>query len=82
MIGQIALLGVESVVVSVLLLFLYRLRPILGYSGLYVTLGSFQFIQVLLALSIYIEILPGVLVSPGSAVMFTASLFAVLLIYI
>ncbi len=82
MISQIALLGVESIIVSLLILFLYWLRPILGYSGLYVALGSFQFMQVLLALSIYIEILPGVLVSPGSAVMFTASLYAVLLIYI
>jgi len=82
MISQIVLLGVESVIVSLLLLFLYWLRPILGFSGLYVALGSFQFMQVLLALSIYVEILPGVLVSPGSAVLFTASLYAVLLIYI
>ncbi|NNJ98410.1 MAG: diguanylate cyclase [Gammaproteobacteria bacterium] len=82
MISQVVLLGVESVIVSMLLLFLYWLRPIIGFSGLYVALGSFQFMQVLLALSIYIEILPGVLVSPGSAVMFTASLYVVLLIYI
>jgi len=82
MISPIALLGVESIVVSMLVLLLYRMRPILGYSGLYVALGAFQFMQVLLASSIYIEIFPGALVSPGSAVMFTASLFAVLLIYI
>ena len=82
MISQVALFGLESVVVSLLLLFLYRLRPFIGLSGLYIALGSFQFMQVLLALSIYVEILPGILVSPGSAVMFTASLFAVLLIYI
>ena len=38
--------------------------------------------QVVLATSVYIEVVPGVIVSPGSVVMFTATLFAVLLVYI
>jgi diguanylate cyclase (GGDEF)-like protein len=82
MLSQLALMGAESIIVSVLLLFLYWLRPIIGLAGLYIAVGAFQYMQVLLALSIYVEILPGFLVSPGSAVVFSASLFAILLVYL
>jgi diguanylate cyclase (GGDEF)-like protein len=51
-------------------------------SLLYIALGVFQFLQTQLALSIYVEVFPGILISPGSAVLFTANLFAVLLVYI
>jgi len=64
------------------LMVLFRLRFRFGLTPLYITLGVFQPIQVFLASSIYAEILPGVVVSPGSVIMFTASLFAILLVYI
>lgn len=82
MLYQFAIFGVEAIIVVLLLLVLLRLRSRFGLSPLYVTLGVFQPIQVLLASSLYAEILPGLIVSPGSAVMFTASLLAVLLVYI
>ncbi len=72
----------EALLLSSLVLALFWLRPWVGLSPLYIALGVFQYMQVLLALSLYIEIVPGVLISPGSAVLFTGSLFAVLLVYI
>lgn len=81
-IHQLLTLSAEAMLTATLLLGLFRLRPRFGLSPLYITLGVFQPIQVFLASSIYVEIMPGVLISPGSAVMFTASLFAILLVYI
>ncbi|WP_051305602.1 PAS domain S-box protein [Desulfogranum mediterraneum] len=79
---QLAIFSLEATITAILLLGLFRLRFRLGLSPLYVTLGVFQPIQVLLASSIYVEIVPGITVSPGSVILFTASLFAVLLVYI
>ncbi len=81
-ISQILLMVAEAVLVSALLVFLFSLRGVLGLSPLYIALGVFQHMQVLLALSVYVEILPGVLVSPGSAVLFTSNLFTLLMVYI
>lgn len=81
-INQWLFFGAEAVIIALLVLFLFRIRSSFGLSPLYITLGVFQPIQVLLASSVYAEILPGVVISPGSVIMFTASLFAVLLVYI
>lgn len=54
----------------------------MGLSVLFTGLGVFQYIQVFLASTIYIEIYPEIFVSPGSSVLFVGSLFAVLLVYI
>ena len=81
-VDQLTLLCFEALLTAALMLFLFRLRSRLGLAPLYVTLGVIQPIQVLLASSIYVEIFPGLLVSPGSVVLFSASLFAVLLVYI
>jgi diguanylate cyclase (GGDEF)-like protein len=58
------------------------MRHKFGIALLYITLGTFQYLQTVLASFLYFEIFPGIFVSPGSAVLFNASLFAVLLIYI
>lgn len=75
-------MGGEAALVMGLLLFLFRLRSYLGLYPLCVALGVFQPFQVFLAASIYVPVLPGFVVSPGSVIMFTASLFAILLVYI
>lgn len=72
----------EAIVVCGLLLWFFHLRDKFGYSLLYVTVGTFQYLQTLLATTLYIEIVPGVMISPGSTILFTATLFAALLIYI
>jgi len=74
--------GAEAIFIAVLILLIFRMRSKFGLTPLYIILGVFQPIQVLLASSIYVEVLPDLMVSPGSIVMFTASLFAILLIYI
>ncbi len=80
--NQLLMFGTQALITIILLLGLFRMRSRLGLSPLYVTLGVFQPIQVLLASSIYVEIRPDLMISPGSTVMFTASLFAVLVVYI
>lgn len=79
---QMLVLATEAAVVCGLLLFFFSLRGKFGYAPLYITLGGFQHLQTLLAATLYIEVLPGIIISPGSAVLFTATLFAVLLVYI
>lgn len=81
-VSQLLLFATEAIVVCGLLLFFFRLRDRFGYAPLYVTLGAFQYLQNLMAATLYVEVLPGIVVSPGSAILFTATLFAVLLVYI
>jgi diguanylate cyclase (GGDEF)-like protein len=79
---QIGLMVLQGLIIAVFLIALFRLRTVVGLSLLYIALGVFQFLQTQLALSIYVEVYPGILISPGSAVLFTANLFAILLVYI
>lgn len=79
---QILILFFQCLIVASLLLFLFRLRTVFGLSLLFTALGVFQYMQVFLAGSLYIEVTPGILVSPGSTVLFSGSLFAILIIYI
>ena len=79
---QIGLFGLETVVVAVLLAALFRGRRRFGLSPLFATLGVFQYLQVLLAFSIYVEVMPGVTISPGSVVFFSGSLFGLLLVFL
>lgn len=79
---QIGLLLAEATVVAALLLSLFHRRGDWGLTPLFVAMGVFQHMQVVLATSVYVEVAPGVVLSPGSVVLFTATLFAVLLVYI
>ena len=77
---QIALLGAEALVMATLVLALFRSRTLLGLSPLYIVLGGFQYLEA--SLSLRVEVAPGWLIYPASTVMFTATLLAVLLVYI
>ena len=79
---QIGLLGLQAALIALLLLGLFRLRTATGLSPLYITVGGMQQLQVLLAVTVYVEIVPNLLISPGSAVLFPASLFVILLVYL
>lgn len=81
-VAQLLILAIEAVAVCGLLLWFFHLRNRFGYSLLYITLGAFQHLQTLMAATLYIEIVPGIVISPGSTILFTATLFAVLLVYI
>jgi diguanylate cyclase (GGDEF)-like protein len=77
---QLALLGAEALVMATLVLGLFRSRTLLGLSPLYIVLGGFQYLEA--SLSLRVEVAPGWLIYPASTVMFTATLLAVLLVYI
>lgn len=75
------LLILEIFIISGFILFLHKLRTFLGIGLLLIFLGTVQFYQTVLASSVYNEILDGIVVSPGSAILFTSTLFSVLLIF-
>jgi len=81
-IDQLILMFIEAFFLSIFLYILIRLKPWFGLSPLFVTLGSLQFIQVILAMSLYIEVFPGLMISPGSSVFFVGTILGVLLVYI
>ena len=79
--AALQLLAAEMLGLAIMVLALFWLRRRFGLTPLYVSLGVFQPIQVLLSSSIYVDLWPGVPVSPGT-LMFAASLLAVLLVYL
>ena len=72
---------IETIFLGLVILFLHRLRKIFGIGLLIILIGSIQFFQNLLASSVYNTIYNKIIVSPGSSILFTSSLFAVLLIF-
>ena len=77
---QFVLLGAEALMMAVLVLALFRSRTVLGLSPLYIVIGGFQYLEA--SLSLRVDVAPGWAVYPASMVMFTATLLAVLLVYI
>lgn len=78
--SQIGLLFIEAAVMAGLVLGLFRARSVLGLSPLYIVMGGFQYLEA--TLSVKVALWPDFVIYPGSSVMFTANLFAVLLVYI
>lgn len=54
----------------------------MGLAPLYIFLGSLQYLQTILATSFFISLFDDYFISPGSILLFSSSLFAVLLVYI
>jgi len=79
---QILIFLIQGFIVASIVLTIFRLRKAIGLSVLFTVLGLFQFIQVFLASTIYFKISDTLIISPGSSVLFSATLFTVLLIYI
>ncbi|WP_394759692.1 hypothetical protein [Flavobacterium sp.] len=71
----------ETIFVGIVILSLHRLRKYFGIDLLLIFIGSIQFFQTLLASSIYNEIFNEIIVSPGSSILFTSSLFIILLVF-
>ena len=80
--GQVLLLLAEAGGLAIGLLVLFRLRHRWGPVPLYMTVGAFQFLQVILVKTVRVPIAEGMFVSPGSVVAFPATLLALLLVYI
>ena len=77
---QAAMLAAEAFVMAGLVLALFRSRTVLGLSPLYIVIGGFQYLEA--SLSLRVDVAPGWVVYPASVVMFTATLLAMLLVYI
>jgi len=79
---HLGLLTAEILLTAFLFVLVFRGRRVLGYVPMYVAVGAFQVLLVLLSLSVYVPFAPSVQISPGSAVLLPATIFAVLLVYI
>ncbi|WP_405604039.1 PAS domain-containing protein [Polaribacter sp. Asnod1-A03] len=82
--NNILTLFLQGSLVAFIILLLFKLRKILGIGVLYACIGLFQFVQVMsfiinTAYSSYTSIH---LVTPGSSVFITITLFALLIVYI
>lgn len=78
----ILILIVQCILVAGIFLSLFRLSQLIGDGLLFAAIGVCQFMQVFLFNTISYELFPGLLISPGSAVLFSANLFLALAIYI
>jgi len=61
---------------------LFGLRRRLGLGPVYLVVGAFQYLQIVLATSVRIEVLPGLTIDPASVVLFPITTIVVLLTYI
>ena len=75
-------LGFIAVLLAVGLVVAARFRQFWGITPIAVMTGFFQVLQTTLAVGLNISVFPGVNFSPGSVVVFPATLFAVLLVYV
>ena len=73
---------IEFILVVSSILILFKLRPKIGLAPLYILLGALQYLQANLGTSFKFEIFDDYVVYPGSIILFSGLLFAVLLIYI
>jgi diguanylate cyclase (GGDEF)-like protein len=77
-----AWMGLEALLAASLLLALFRLRGVMGLAPIHMTLGVFYQLATLICGAVFIRMGPELIISPGSVVLFPATLFAVLFIYI
>ena len=79
---SIIVLILEILLVSFIIVLLYSQRKRFGLVLLFIFIGSIQYLQTILSATIYIQIFQDFYFSPGSAILFSASIFTILLIYI
>ncbi|SKB57683.1 PAS domain-containing hybrid sensor histidine kinase/response regulator [Maribacter arcticus] len=72
----------EFLLISSSILFLFKYRTKLGLAPLYILLGSVQYLQALSGSMVSFKIFEEYPIYPGSVIIFSAVLFAILLIYI
>ena len=76
------LLAVQAAFCGGVLLALFHQRRRVGLGPLYLVLGTLQFAQFALAVSIRLQIAPGFFISPATAVLFPLTVMVVLLTYV
>ncbi len=78
---QAGLLVGESLFLAAAILLLFKWRERFGLLPLAALVGCTQYLQTILASTLYVRFGDGYLITPGSSVLFPASLMAVLLLY-
>ena len=78
---QLFWLSIELALLAGLVFWFFHRRTTWGGAPLGAFVGSLQFLQTILSAGLLVELPTGLLVSPGSVVLFPATLVAVLLIY-
>jgi diguanylate cyclase (GGDEF)-like protein len=79
---HLLLLLAEATLVASLVLALFGLRRRFGLAPVYLVVGAFQYLQIVLATAVRFEMLPGMVVDPASIVLFPITTFVVVLTYI
>ena len=79
---EVGLLALELLLYAAGMLTLFRLRRRLGLGLFFTALGSLHFLETYLAANLYVQLMPGLSLSPGSVVLFSGKFFFVLLLYI
>ena len=79
---HVALLLAEASLCGGVILFLFHRRGRLGLAPLYLIVGTFQYLQIVLAASVRIVVTPDLVINPASVVLFPITTFVVLLTYI
>ena len=72
---------IEIFLITFIIIFLHRIKNIVGLGIMFIFVGAIQFFQTVLAASVYNEIAPSVVVSPGSAILFCSTLSIILLVF-
>ena len=79
---HLLLLIAEAALTGCIVLSLFGLRGRFGLAPVYLVVGAFQYLSIVLATTVRIEVLPGVVIDPASVVLFPVTTIVVLLTYI
>ena len=82
MLSHAVLLAAQAAFCGGVVLALFHQRRRVGLGPLYLVLGSLQFAQFVLAVSIRVQLAPGFSISPATAVLFPLTVVVVLLTYV
>ena len=79
---NLLLLGAEAALYFAVMAALFRFRHRFGIGTFFCALGSMHFLETYLASILYVSLPFGIVISPGSAVLFSGKLVMLLLVYI
>ncbi|MBN8481581.1 MAG: GGDEF domain-containing protein [Xanthomonadales bacterium] len=80
--AEIVLLACELLLYALGMLAAFRARRRLGLGVFLTAIGSLHFLETYLAANLYVQVAPGLSLSPGSVVLFSGKFLFILLLYI
>ncbi len=79
---ELLLLACELLLYGAGMLLLFHARRRIGLGVFLTAIGSLHFLETYLAANLYVQFAPGLVLSPGSVVLFSGKFFFILLLYI